>query len=116
MGRDSCNFGGLTSGARDSWSNTGSWDCSEYRTAAWEVVAAVETLEWRIEESWIHQSSSARCRKWQTGLKLEREVEAVVDSWNAYKGLVESILLPLGLASMIDDLYCRVSVDPYSHC
>ena len=72
--------------------------------------------ELRIEESWIHQSSSERCRKWQTELELELEVEAAADSWNWYKGLVESSLLLLGLALMADDLYCKVSADPCSHC
>lgn len=51
VGRDSCNSGELTFGARDNWSNIDNWDYSEYKTAAWEVVAAVEMSELRIEES-----------------------------------------------------------------
>lgn len=116
VGVDSCKSGELTSGGRDSWSSTDSWDCSGYTTAAREVVVAVERWELRIEESSIHQSSSGRCRKWRMELGLELEVEVVADNWNVYKGLVESILPPLDLASMAGDLYYKVSVGPCSHC
>lgn len=113
---DSCNSGELTFGERDSWSDTDSWDYAEYKAAARAVVVSVGKLELRIEESWIHQSSSGRCRKWQTELELELEVEAVADNWNGCKAMVESILLLPGLASMADDQYCKVSADPCFHC
>ena len=116
VGFDNCNCEKPTSGERGKWSDTDSWDYSECKTAAREVVGVTGKSELRIEEWWIHQSSNERCRQWQTELEPEPEVEAVADNWNGYRGPVESILHPLGLASMADDLYCKVSVDLYSHC
>ena len=80
VGAGNCNSAGPTSGVCGSCSDNDSWGCSEHKTAAQELVAAMGMLELRIEESWSLRSSSERCRRLQTGLEVELEAGAVADN------------------------------------